>query len=82
MTQMTSCCHKLLPVDHLSLDAMLTFSVGWMLSTHSPPQKWRNMVAFTMLSTKGAATLREARMIVSAFSTRGFRLQALKTARD
>ena len=64
------------------MDVKLTFSVGWMLSTHSPPQKWRNMVAFTMLSTNGAATLREARMIASAFSTRGFRLHALKTARD
>lgn len=53
-----------------------------MLSTHSPPQKWRNMVAFTTLSTSGAATLREARMMASAFSTSGLKLHALKTAKD
>ena len=72
-----------LPSENLDIrKPKCTLRVGWMLSTHSPPQKCRNIVCFMTLSTSGAATLREARMMASAFSTSSLMLHALNTASD
>ena len=41
---------------HICFKRGLTWRVGWMLSTHSPPQKWRNSVCRTAQSTAAGAT--------------------------
>ncbi len=60
----------------------LTCRVGWMLSTHSPPQKCRKNVCFTAWSTTGAAMDRDTVSSVSALRTSGLIVHALNTARD
>lgn len=56
--------------------------MGWILSTHSPPQKCRKKVCLTAWSTTGAAMRREAVSSVSAFCTSGLIVHALNTASD